>query len=116
MVKRWDKKYLNVIKARIIVVSRKKHDDKNCIYVKDPKSAVSMAKRLGFKSAILSGGPTLNNSFIKKGLVDDMLLNVEPIAINGKNLFNDEHIMNKLIFVGVKRINNKVLQLHYKVK
>jgi dihydrofolate reductase len=117
-VRKWDKKYLNSIKAKIIVVSRKPSEDvkHGCIYVKSPKDAVSIAKNLGFKWAILAGGPTLNTAFMKEGLVDEVVLSVEHIIARGRKVFTNQKFMNKLSLLNLKRINKDVIRATYSIR
>ena len=70
----------------------------------------------GFKSVLLTSGATLNSSFAKLGLIDEVILNVEPV-IEGKGipLFKPEDFELKLELVEMKKSKGKTIQLHYKV-
>ncbi|MDZ4226739.1 MAG: dihydrofolate reductase family protein, partial [Candidatus Pacearchaeota archaeon] len=110
---------LNDIKrTKIIVVSKKSfRDSRNFYFVKSPKEAIKKAKKLGFKTILLCGGGKINSSFMKLGLVNEIFLNVDPVILSkGIKIFNDSDFEKKLIFLGVKKLKNGIIQLHYKVR
>ena len=58
----------------------------------------------------------MNTAFAKLGLIDEVILNVEPI-IEGKGipLFKPEVFELKLELIEMKKSKGKTIQLHYKV-
>jgi len=66
---------------------------------------------------VVAGGGKLNASFLKEGLVDEIYLDVEPIAFGkGIKLFDDEDFEVNLELIEVNKISQNEIQLHYKVK
>jgi riboflavin biosynthesis pyrimidine reductase len=108
-VMKWDKKYLNALKSEIIVVSFTGN-------VKNPKEAINYAKRKKYSTIILSGGSTLNKSFMEQNLVDEIILDVEPAILGeGKNLVEEGRFFHKLKLLKITEIGRDIVQLRYKV-
>ena len=105
-VKTWPEEYLKKLKAEIIVVSRKG---------KSPFEALKEAANKGYKEAILAGGPETNTYFLKEKLVDEIIVNIEPVLASGKKyLFEATGIMQELQLLNERKIGG-IIQLHYKV-
>ncbi|MGG0657662.1 dihydrofolate reductase family protein [Rummeliibacillus pycnus] len=83
---------------------------------KDVLSFTNELKKADGKNIWLVGGGELIHSFIKKKLIDEMIITVAPVIIgNGIPLFlNSEDQMN-LSLIGTRKYNQFV-SLHYKVK
>ena len=91
--------------------------------IKCGKSSVDVVKLLkilqkkGMKKILLEGGGTLNWSFLKRGLVDELIINITPYILGGsdsvtlvegsgfKNLFS----MNKLKLKKIQKIGNELV-------
>lgn len=90
-VKKWGKKYnMEKFVDAPVVVSRhlKRVDSKKNIYAASPHDALKKLKERGFKTALLSGGPTLNSAFAKAGLINKIFVAIQPIIVGeGKPLF-----------------------------
>ncbi len=87
------------------------------VLVNSAKEAISKLKALNRKSAVLAGGSNLNFYFLKQGLVDEMVLNIEPVLLGqGIPLLSENKFEKELKFVDCKRISQGILQLKYKVK
>lgn len=107
-------------KFKIILVS----SDNDLVYPKEnvsiasnPLAAIDLVKRFGFDQAILSGGPTLNGSFIKEGLVDEIILNYNPVLVSkGKNVFNGDFDDVNLTLAEVKELGGGIIQVKYCVR
>jgi len=91
--------------------------DKDYILANSPKDAVEKLKQEGFENILVTGGSTTNTAFIKANLLDEIILNIEP-AILGKGipLFSSEEFESKLNLIGVKKLENDIIQLHYKIE
>lgn len=66
---------------------------------------------------MVCGGGELNGSFMKENLVDEIYLDIEPVAFGkGIELFgNKADFEVNLEVIGVKNISPNEIQLHYKV-
>lgn len=63
------------------------------------------------------GGGDLNGSLAKLGLIDEIVLDIEPIALgNGKRLFGDTGIELALGLIDSRKIGNSTIQNRYKVR
>lgn len=76
-------------KSIVIVLSRKPRKDLDRIkFVKTPEKALQLCKQLGCSEIVLGGGTKCNEAFLKKNLVDEIILDIEPIILgNGIPLF-----------------------------
>ena len=91
--------------------------------IKCGKSSVDVVKLLkilqkkGMKKILLEGGGTLNWSFLKRGLIDELIITITPYILGGsdsvtlvegsgfKNLFS----MNKLKLKKIQKIGNELV-------
>ena len=117
---RKSKKYnFNPIKkVKKIIVTKNKFNqiNNNIFFVKSPKEAVSKAKLLRFKKVLLCSGGNLNGSFMKLNLVDEIILNIEPVIVSdGIKLFKESNFQKKLRLLQIKKLNKEILQFNYKV-
>src|SRR5574339_1305119 len=95
VVKTWDKKYLEEIQSiRKIIVSTEKNLplEEGFTVVNSPKEALERLQNEGFETALVVGGSTLNSSFAKEGLIDEVILNIDPVIVGkGIPLFKSEN-------------------------
>ncbi|MDO8509615.1 MAG: dihydrofolate reductase family protein [bacterium] len=81
-----------------------------------PKDAIEKAGAMNFESAILTGGSTINSAFMAEDLIDEIMINIEPVVIgNGIPLFAESDIEKRLSFIESVRIADDILQVKYKV-
>jgi len=103
-----------------IIVSNQKIENKwgdDVIVTNDsPNEILSMLKQKGFTTAFLAGGGQLNTSFAKKGLIDEIYLDVEPMILGqGIKIFADADFEFLLELINFKKLNPNTIQLHYRV-
>ena len=120
IVRTWEKKYLDEIKEirKVIVGSSPiKTLEKDCIQATSPKDAIRKLTEENFKEILLSGGSTLNNSFLKEGLIDEIILNIEPAVIGrGIPVFKFDGFKDvRLKLLDMKKLEEDIIQLHYKI-
>ena len=71
----------------------------------------------GLKKIFVSGGARINNLFLANDLVDRIIINYNPCVINkGINLFEGEYCLKKLSLEKIKREENDIVQIWYKVR
>jgi dihydrofolate reductase len=81
----------------------------------EPEKVINELKGIGYKSAILGGGAYLNGLFLKKGLIDEIIVTIEPkIFGDGLSLFSGDFDV-KLEFLGMEKINDDSIVIKYKV-
>lgn len=88
-----------------IVLSNQSQDPKepNVHFVTSVDSAVSKAKQLGFDKLLIIGGGKTNGSFLKAGVVSEILLDIHPLVLGqGIKPFEGFDDMLKLDLVAVK--------------
>jgi len=119
VVRGWDKQYLEDLKGvKVVVVSTKKDYEvgEKFELAGSPEEALEKLTKDGFESVVVTGGATLNSSFAKAGLIDEVVLNVEPVAIGkGIPLFSPDVFDLKLKLLESKKLNEDVVQLRYEV-
>ncbi|MBS3145095.1 dihydrofolate reductase [Candidatus Woesearchaeota archaeon] len=100
----------------IVVLTKKKQQNTNNIFfVKSPTEALELLDKKGFKEVLIGGGGKLNASFMKENLVDEMLIDIEPLIFGkGIKLFAEGDFEKKLELLETKRISNNLVHLHYK--
>ncbi|MDD2758649.1 MAG: dihydrofolate reductase family protein [Patescibacteria group bacterium] len=82
-----------------------------------PKEIVALLEKRGFETAILGGGATVNGSFLKENLIDEIWLTIEPkIFGDGLSLFNGADVdLNLELISTATKIEENVLQVRYRV-
>ena len=82
-----------------------------------PIGAINILKNKGYKEVVVIGGNQTWTSFMKEGLVDEIFLDIEPIALgNGKALFQGADFNIQLELLATKPLSPQTLHLHYKIK
>ena len=91
-----------------------KHED--VLWVNgEPEETLEKLEKLGHKKALLGGGTSLNTLFLKKKLINEIILTVEPKLFgSGLSLFNDDFDIN-LELLELKKINQNSYSVKYKV-
>ena len=120
IVKGWEKEYFDSLKdvTKVIVTTDTKYEVRDeFVKVSSPEDALTYLAKHGFKEAILSGGSTLNSSFAKGQLIDEVIVNVEPVIIGqGIPLFNSDEFELSLLMKGHKSLPEGITQLSFEVK
>lgn len=68
----------------------KQNENKGIIFTnKNPKEVIKIVKNMGFKQLLIIGVGKLNASFLKKNLVDELIVDIHPIILgSGIKLFD----------------------------
>jgi dihydrofolate reductase len=106
------------LKNRLNVVFSEKPGEKhdNVLWVNgEPEETLEKLEKLGYKKALLGGGASLNTLFLKKKLINEIILTVEPKLFgSGLSLFNDDFDIN-LEILELNKINQNSYLVKYKV-
>lgn len=100
--------------VRMVVVS---HSDvelvqSNHSVAHSPQEALEQLKE--FPEVIVAGGGILNAAFMEANLVDELVLDIEPIVLGkGIPLFNGSAFDRKLKFIGQTMISKNEIQTRY---
>lgn len=108
--------FLEFKNVKLVVVSSQKFQTLTSKHVvtHSPKEALENLK--DFENVVVAGGGELNGSFLKKGLIDEIYLDVEPIVLGkGIKLFGSVDIEANLELLETKKLSDSEIQLHYKV-
>ena len=86
-----------------VVVSREDFaHNSNFSITKSPKEALKILEDKHFDKILVGGGGTLNSSFMKENLIDEIILDVEPLVFGkGIKLFSDNNFDAKLELIEI---------------
>ena len=100
----------------VVVTTQKMSPEENVIFVQSPQEAANLLKKKKYSKAMLGGGGIVNGSFMKENLIDEIILDVEPVIFGkGVNLFGETNFEARLKLVGTKKLSKNEIQMHYKV-
>lgn len=97
---------------------KKKIENSKHVFVASPQEAITAIKNKGFRTALLGGGAILNTSFIREKLVDEIIIDIEPL-MSGKGVpfLKPEELDIEVGLIEVKQVGeSNTVQLHYRVK
>jgi dihydrofolate reductase len=81
----------------------------------EPEKVLEELEKIGYKSAILGGGTNLNTQFLKKNLISEIYLTVEPkIFGDGLGIFGGDFDAN-LNLKSFEKISESAVLLKYEV-
>jgi dihydrofolate reductase len=81
---------------------------------KGPKEIIALLESRGHTEAVIIGGTQTVSEFLKAGLVNELVLVVEPVLFDGGlPLLKDVNKDYKLSLSGVKQLGDNSVQLHY---
>lgn len=81
-----------------------------------PSDVVKHLSERGFSSAVLAGGPKTNSAFLKAGMVEEILLTIEPKIFGKGTTFAQGVDLNlSLNLKDIRRLNANTIQLRYAV-
>jgi dihydrofolate reductase len=90
----------------------------NVLFTSDgPEEIIAGLTSKGHTEAVIIGGTQTVGAFMKAGLVNEIILVVEPVLFgSGLPLVEDAEFEYQLALLDVKKLNNNTIQLHYEVK
>lgn len=119
-VKQWDEGYNfdDLVGIEKVVIS---HDqsfklDKGYTMANSPQDALNKLSEKGFETVLVTGGATINSAFAKTNLLDEIILNIEPVIVGkGIPLFAPEDFELKLKLVASDTSKKRIVTLKYTV-
>jgi dihydrofolate reductase len=83
---------------------------------KKPQDIAAMLESQGYSEAVIIGGTATVSEFMKAGLVNELILVVEPVLFGeGLPLLKDIDREYRLSLQDVKKLNDHTVQLHYRL-
>lgn len=112
-----NKEFSKLNNPRIIVLSKESAIKNSKITItKNPKEAIKILEKEGFKEAIIAGGSITNSSFMKEKLIDEIYLDIEPLIFGkGIKLFFEGKFEEKLKLIKIKKLSKNLIHLRYKI-
>ncbi|MDO8498134.1 MAG: dihydrofolate reductase family protein [bacterium] len=114
----WEGDYLKDIQdIKKVIISRSSIQLKEgFILASFPEEALEILRKEGFKEVIVTGGSKTNMEFAKRGLIDEVILDVNSIIIGeGISVFAQGSFDMKLELIESVRVNENILELRYMV-
>ncbi|MBO9730238.1 MAG: dihydrofolate reductase [Chitinophaga sp.] len=82
-----------------------------------PEKIIAQLAAKGHTEAVIIGGRQVVSAFMEAGLVDEIILVVEPVLFGkGLSLVEEVEFEVPLSLVAVEKLNNHTVELHYAVK
>lgn len=116
----WGDEYLKDLKnINIIILSEMNKQEnklKNVTFCNSIDNCLKVCEKLEYEKLFISGGASINNAFMEKGIVDNIILNYNPFVLNnGIPLFKGNYFENKLKLEKVVKEKEDIIQVHYSV-
>jgi dihydrofolate reductase len=85
-------------------------------HAKSPEDALEILRSAGVSEAIVGGGRAVCLSFMKKSLIDFIVIDLQPVAFGvGTPVFGDDIETAQLKLMESQHLNDNVLRLRYEV-
>ena len=116
----WGDEYLKDLKdLNIIILSSKNNKTNrfpNVTYCNSIDECLKVCEKKKYGKLFISGGATVNNAFMEKGIVDNIILNYNPFILNkGIPLFEGNYFENKLKLEKIIKEKEDIVQVHYSI-
>lgn len=114
----YDQRYIDDIKdvKKIVVSKSNLLLSDTCFVAASPKDAIKQLETQGFENILISGGATLNSEFAKLNLIDEIILDINPVIVgSGIPLFLPSDFELKLKLKETKKIEGNNIELVYEV-
>lgn len=114
----WEGNYLSELKSvkKIVISGSELELREGFLLAHSPEEALELLDKEGQTEAIITGGSTVNSAFAKKNLIDEVIFDVNPVILGeGIPVFNPEEFSMELTLLKMRKLNDNLLELHYKV-
>lgn len=115
-VQKWEEKGFRDIEAERIILTRKEELEPQTGYRKasSPEKAVEIAEEKSLDTLLVTGGASVNTSFMEQGLIDEIILDIEPHLLGeGLSLFAEGSFGADLNLEEVRELEEDIVQLRY---
>ena len=119
-VKQWNNGYgFNDFKETIKIILTKNEQYKTedgYMRAASPEQALGILREQGHNRALIAGGATVNTAFLKRNLVNEIILTIEPVIIGGGiPLLTPTNLRSDLKLIRKTELPNDIIRLHYEV-
>lgn len=88
--------------------------DSEFVVLPSPHEAMHFLAESGFEHTFVCGGSQINTAFLKEHLINEIVLNIEPILIGeGKRVFAEDDFLEKLTFISKQERESGIMTLTY---
>lgn len=120
IVKGWGPEYNfdEFKKTNKIILSTDLHfkTDPGYIVCDSPESVLGLAEKNRYKNILVIGGSRTSSSFLEKGFIDEIVINIEPVIVGkGIPMVHPVYFDYRLKLVSVDKTINGLVTLSYKV-
>lgn len=115
----WGGNYLNdLVNVKKMIISGSHIDLQDGFKLAhSPEEALNILESDGFKEAIITGGATVNSEFAKRGLIDEVIFDLNPTILGeGVPVFQPGGFGLNLELIDIEKIADDIVELRYKVK
>ncbi len=103
-------------KLFVLTSSKNKFRDNAVVFVSSINEALEILAKGSPTQLLIAGGTGANTAALETGLVDEIILDIEPILFgNGLPLFKLADYTQRLELINLIRYGNSGVQLHYEV-
>lgn len=119
-VKKWDSEYNfdDLVGIEKVIISQDQNFklDEGYILANSPQDALAKLSEKGFDRALITGGANINSAFAKAKLLDEIILNVEPVFVGkGIPLFAPQDFEIKAKLISTDKTENGIVFLKYEI-
>jgi|SRR5579885_3364635 len=115
---KWEGDYLSELEGvKKIILSQSDIKLKEGFVLKhSPEEALKYLESESFQEAIITGGSTTNSEFAKRGLIDEVILDINPSVLGeGIPVFAPSDFELKLKLISSEKVGEDIIELRYKV-
>jgi dihydrofolate reductase len=117
-VSQWEGDYLLDLKnVKKVIVSKSDIElTEGFDLANSPEEAINFLEKAGFSEVIITGGATLNSEFAKRGLINEVIFDVNPAILgSGIPVFHPDDFELRLQLTSSEKIDDDIVELRYKV-
>lgn len=108
--------YLDSLGMRNIVILSHENIESSYAVVKSPSEALKHLESLWETEVIIAGGANIATQFIEEGLLNEIILDIEPVIINsGIPIFGNIKNLPSLKLIDTKILWENTVRVHYQV-
>ena len=91
-------------------------EDSSWQHARSPAEALEILKNVGVEEAIVGGGRAIAHAFMREGLVDNFIVDLQPVVFGlGTPVFGEELDMTQFELIDSRPLNDNAIRLRYQV-